>query len=241
MKKNVLGVLMVCLLASVSQAEFMTNGGFETGDLTGWTEPYGAGTQSVVTSASKESQSITPHSGTYFTEVDKHPPYGDIQQILAQPEQGTLTFALYRTSFSADQSSPGITVNSGDADNNGFIIHPSFNNSNQVHIRSNSSDSALVTLGTNIVMPTGEWVEFTVVADNAGIDIWMNATNLVTDYQVGSPGGAVGTQTTIQRIRYETGWGGMNGGLDSFSMVPEPMTMSLLGLGGLALLRRKRA
>ena len=238
-------ILAVCLQASVSQAEFMTNGGFESGTLApGWVDagPYANATTSVVTSAVKDGQTITPHSGTYFVETDKHPPYGDISQTLAGgPAQGTLTFAIYRTSFTSDQTDPALTIHSGDADNNRFLLRWSWNSSDSIQIHAWSDDGGFVPLVTGVFLPTGQWVDVVLVADNSGVDLSVGGNVLLTDYQIGTAGGATGVMTQINYIQHHTGWGSMNGGYDSFSFVPEPMTLSLLGLGSLAVLRRKRA
>lgn len=74
------GALAFALLAPLAHANFVTNGGFETGDFTGWTL---TGSADGVTNSGVAS--LTPHSGTYnafFTSNDPADPPGGISQSI---------------------------------------------------------------------------------------------------------------------------------------------------------------
>jgi len=81
-------------------------------------------------------------------------------------------------------------------------------------------------------------------------DFWCSAANSdellpvatgLTYFQFDAPNGTNPSELTT--IAFQTTWGLCNGQpavVDDVTFVPEPMTMCLLGLGGLAMLRRRR-
>jgi hypothetical protein len=78
-------------------------------------------------------------------------------------------------------------------------------------------------------IPLGDWLVITCASFYATTNPYLNP-----DY----PGGDI----TLYGWMDATDWGGsMHMPLNGFEVVPEPATVVLLGLGGLALLRRKRA
>ncbi|MCJ7730192.1 MAG: PEP-CTERM sorting domain-containing protein, partial [Sedimentisphaerales bacterium] len=64
---------------------------------------------------------------------------------------------------------------------------------------------------------TSEWIRFS--------KLWQSGLN---------------TMATIRIVDIETAWGGNDFAIDDITLVPEPGTVVLLGLGGLGLIHRKR-
>ena len=233
--KNVLVILMICMLVSVSQAEFLVNGGFETGDFTGWTYS-GSGTPQnyVATSQSSDGYLVTPHSGNWMMANQLTGNYDNYSQDVGTPIQGTFTGWFNRTNLTASfDRFMAMYLNTGDADNTRCMIDLGYTpNNNYVQLRGWGNDISPVTFVSSYTPVMGQWHEIKVVVDDNGLDAYFDNQVIVEDWA---------DMTAIQVVGTENGWGGHNGGMDDFSLTPEPISLTLLGLGGLALLRRKRA
>jgi hypothetical protein len=57
-------------ISSATLTNLVTNGGFETGDFTGWTVPYAGGLASVVSSYESPSSLFLPKEGSYFAQLN---------------------------------------------------------------------------------------------------------------------------------------------------------------------------
>ena len=98
MKKEILaglaiGILMSGIASLATAADLVTNGGFETGDFTGWTQGGNTGFTSVATASFGDG--LTPNSGTYFAALGPVGSDGTLSQTLA-----TTAGQEYQVSFS---------------------------------------------------------------------------------------------------------------------------------------------
>ncbi len=84
---------------SAAKADLLVNGGFETGDFTGWTV---SGDATSVETAGYDG--FTPHSGTYFAalgDTSSTFPYGTLSQTVADTAGQTLTLTYWLASDGA--------------------------------------------------------------------------------------------------------------------------------------------
>ncbi|HVT14308.1 MAG TPA: PEP-CTERM sorting domain-containing protein [Fimbriimonadaceae bacterium] len=186
--RKLLFVGMAAAFASVAFGqELVVNGGFETGDLTGWTEAHTGSFSGVRTSF--------PHSGqfeAYFGALSQSDAEDFYQDI------ATTVGTSYHVSFWAFDQDPSATT-----------------------------ENLLVTFGSNTVFN----------------GIPQRGTTTTANYaQYSGDFVATSTSTRLEVNGFEQSWY-INA--DDFSVqanaVPEPASMAVLGLGALALIRRRRA
>ncbi len=201
-------MLLVGVLAVSAQANLLSNGDFETGDLTGWwTANWGSEDQYI--------QVVTGSS--YVAEI--YTVGGDGVQL---GQDGVAVGAGLPVVVSLDYKVPadsydaaGISVNYYDAEagwlDYGWALIYDY------EIAGGGND---------------DWVSYTTEGKPAGSGV-EELEGLWT-----TPEG------TAEIRMYLSQWGWVNGDgahYDNVVLVPEPATIAMLGLGGLALIRRKRA
>ncbi|HWA82031.1 MAG TPA: carbohydrate binding domain-containing protein [Fimbriimonadaceae bacterium] len=186
--RKLLFVGMAAAFASVAFGqELLTNGGFETGDLTGWTVVHAGGFSGV--------RNQFAHSGTfeaYFGATSA----GDAEDFYQ--DVATTAGTSYHVSFWAFDQDPQATT-----------------------------ENLLVTFGTNTVFNG---------IPQRGTTSTANWAQYSGDFV------ATSGSTRLEINGWEQSWY-INA--DDFSVtanaVPEPASMAVLGLGALALIRRRRA
>lgn len=194
---------LVSLSTFASAVELTNNGGFETGDFTGWTQfPTGVGQQNIIT--------LNPSTGTYAAEINN-----------------TTTFS--NSLFKQANIGVGI-VNPGDPIKIKFDARGSYATPGGVafaeffsELSGGGTSSAQILGGAPLAInPNPEvWTsfEFDVFAGpnvSGGVTLQLGATN--------GPGAP--TQMFYDNV--------------SVAIVPEPVSLSVLGLAGMGLMRRRR-
>lgn len=198
--------LLVLALVVPASANLLTNGGFENGDLTGWTNVAGTGGGSAqVFNTGDWSIPNNPEGGKWAGwvsgwDTSRHNAY--IYQQFTQPTNVTLDFvvSLYANVVGAGDWSVGVDVF---YDPNG---------------------------GTDISQAqwiAGEWNQYNTE--------WATYSGAMP---AGTGSSATGTVFVQTFHNWAVQWN--QSGVDNFSVTPEPASLVLLGLGGLALLRRRR-
>jgi hypothetical protein len=187
MKKFLVLGMALAFGSSAMAVELVTNGGFETGDLTGWTVGFAGSFSGVRTQF--------PHSGTQEAYFGATSAAGaeDIYQDLT-----TVSGTTYNVSFWAFDQDPATTA-----------------------------ENLLVTFGSNTVFNGIPQRGTTSTANYAQYTGSFVATSAITRLEINA---------------WEASWY-IN--VDDVSVqaqaVPEPASMAALGLGALALVRRRRA
>lgn len=198
-------VAVAALNCSVASAiELTTNGGFETGDFTGWSQfDSGVGQQTIT--------SVNPFSGTYAVSIDNVVEASN--SLIKQANIGVGVVA------------PGQTVNISFAARGrygigGVAFAELFS---EVDGGGVSKSEILGNASLAINADPEVWTPFNFTT-TAGPDVSGGVT-----LQLGATNGAVAGEST--QMWYDQ---------VSVSVIPEPASAALLGLGGLAMLLRRR-
>jgi hypothetical protein len=135
------------------------NGGFETGDFTGWTLNEASGTVSIVDNGSNSG--ISPHSGTYFAALGHPSTLGYLTQTVPTVANQAYLLSLWLKSPNAATASGGLvssnTPNEFSVSWNGNTL---FDQTNIPQIRSWTNLQFIVTAsGTGTVLQFGERVD----------------------------------------------------------------------------------
>jgi hypothetical protein len=110
--KRAVLILTVCLatisafLSSEARANLILNGGFETGDLSDWTQSGNTGfTCSTASACGGYTTGITPHSGSFFAALGPVGSNGFLAQTFTDTLGQALTISFYlANSFAADSN-----------------------------------------------------------------------------------------------------------------------------------------
>ncbi len=216
MKKIVLMLVAVGLMATVASAEILVNGDMELGavgstapDNWHWELPtYGGGIPHSTVDVSAIGDGSGGSLGVEVTTWDTGGAWADGMQTYFAT-QGAGDFDL-----SVTWAVSGATT--------GTLVAALYD------VVDNSVEADIWAGGNYTNLSNGQWAVQDVSAA-AALDTWYTTTITITAY-------SAGTNTLFLN---HTGYGG-NLFIGSVSLVPEPMTLGLLGLGGLFLRRRKR-
>jgi hypothetical protein len=78
-----------------ARADLITNGGFETGDFTGWTLTNTFPSSTSVNTATNNAQHYSPHSGTYFADLGNIGSLGTLSQTISDTLGQSYTLSMY--------------------------------------------------------------------------------------------------------------------------------------------------
>ncbi len=107
--KNLLGVLAFGLLsANIAHANLLTNGGFETGNFTGWTV---TDSSNYTTVASTGAFGYNSQSGNYFASLGATPNPGTVTQNVATVAGGTYSISFWLASNGQTPNSFSVSWN----------------------------------------------------------------------------------------------------------------------------------
>ena len=243
-------VIVLCASAMVAQANLIVNGDFETGDLTGYnTDLQASGVFFGVTT-----NNVPAGSGTYTYEFDTgasvNNHYGNLHQGGQPGHQPRIPLPNSNPHFSADvlctsqsgsnQAAPMLQMYNAAGDWVALIYWSWGGGPTSwgtgIH---GGPDGPLAVIANNMSGSNGQWTH---------IDADVPAL-YESYFPTGTPGqrwadfGVESVWFTFQTWAATDGTSSVAGFADNFVLtdVPEPMTLSLLALGMVGILRRKRS
>jgi hypothetical protein len=224
MKKLVTTWLTILTLAaSPSITSAITNGGFETGDFTGWST---IGVASIETVAYGAGPTQGSYQALVVSEDGSLVSDSDIEEFLGLPA-GTLDGFLFDDDATAGSAiKRTITVNEGD------VLSFDFN---FLTDETEEGDFAFVSLSTGFVDVLAEvgftafFTSSTPFSEEGGFAMYSGSFSNAGTYTLGFGVMHVGDNEVASGLL-----------LDNVVITPEPATVCLLGLGALSLIRRKR-
>ena len=240
--KNVLIVMVTLLAASSAYGQFVWTSGFETGDFSEWD---GTATTAYPPTVVTALPGLAPRSGSYMAQLgpDYYNQVGSsitkTLNISTENDEVIGYMGLSNDSGAYPGSSNAIQIRPiGGGINEGILLKGDgtvhTNHDWQVDVYGAPAIPALV---------PGEWLK--VRALQHALGMWLFAEGPGGESHLHrNPYTGAGLIPNIGTVTLTNGRGlagNIDGGFDDFTATPEPMTLTLLGLGAIGLLRRKRA
>ena len=226
-------IIMVLAMAAIANGSTVVwSDGFESGNFSGWNAGTAGTTPSVVTSG--DGGALLPHSGNDMMVLGDAPfGYGLVQNNLSAPVSGA-TFTGYIARSSVLTQNPAQLVGFWVGASSGQSLFVQVDNTGAVLYRYGGD-----TQETGVTLAAGEWLKASVYAGPEGALISINDVAYPPAF---SP--YWDAAFDIKGAWAGSGWGNAGGQWYyddcSVTVVPEPTTIALLGLGVVSLLRRKK-